>query len=185
MKLLVLIHPKFNDIELTTTIYCLKASGLIDQVTYYNPTHIQAWGQQEIVKINLENHFEFKNYDALFIPGGRGAIELREDERSLAVIDKFMIDKKWIFAICDAPNVLFENDYLQETSYSSYPIENIKNKSGKLRNSNMVTIDGKIITAKCPASALEFGLAIVNELAGKEIHDNLKSALFALGEQNN
>ncbi|WP_406615256.1 DJ-1/PfpI family protein [Mycoplasmopsis hyopharyngis] len=179
MNLLVLVHPHFNDIELVNTIACLKKANMLTKLTYYNPNHIQATGQYEIVTINLENEVDFSKYDALFIPGGKGAQELRKDQKSLAVIDKFIIDKKDIFAICDAPNVLYENGYLDNFNYSSFPIPEIENKTVGKRNEDFVTCDGKFITAKCAAAGLELGLTIVKEKVGEEKYLEVKRAMYS------
>ncbi|MGP1451728.1 MAG: DJ-1/PfpI family protein [Metamycoplasmataceae bacterium] len=180
MKLLVLVHPYFNDIELTTTISCLQKAKLLELITYYNPKHIQATGQYNVVTLNLSNEVDFNQYDALFIPGGVGAKELRNDEKSLAVIDKFIIDKKDIFAICDAPNVLQENGYLEKLEYSSFPIEGLELEKLNNRKEDMVTVSNNFITGKCAAAAMEFGLKIIKEKSSENDSEAVRRAMFGI-----
>ncbi|WP_027120446.1 DJ-1/PfpI family protein [Mycoplasmopsis lipofaciens] len=176
MKILVLVHNNFNDIELTTTISCLQKTEKITKITYFNPKYKEAKGQYNIVELKLENDFNINEYDAIFIPGGKGAKELRNDKNSLTIINQFVKQNKFVLAICDAPNVLFENSIIKNENYSSFPIYNLK--CGLNRNNNMVSVDSKFITAKCAASAMEFGLEIVKIFFGENDYNKVKSAMF-------
>ncbi|MBZ4195523.1 DJ-1/PfpI family protein [Mycoplasma tauri] len=179
MKLLVLVHNRFNDTELASVLSTFEKSGEFDEFTFYNPNYIKAQGQHGIINLSLENDFDFKSFDAIFIPGGAGAKELRNDKISLELIKKFKNDNKYIFAICDAPNVLYENGIIDDNMpYSSFPIESIDSNSGKLRNEELATCHEKIFTGKSAASSITFALLIIKKLFGDYKYETLKKALF-------
>ncbi|WP_029513409.1 DJ-1/PfpI family protein [Mycoplasmopsis primatum] len=179
MKLLVLVHNNFNDMELVSVLSVFNKSGQFEEVEYHNPSYSEANGQHGVVKMTLHKRIKFDDYDAIFIPGGAGAQELRNDKESIELIKKFKDAGKYIFAICDAPNVLFENGIIDnETVYSSYPISYIDTNSGKLRNEAQATNHGKIFTGKAPASSVAFALLVIKILFGQEKHDSLKKALY-------
>lgn len=177
MKLLVLTHPMFNDIELTTVLGCLIRSGKMSKITLYNHKHKSATGQFGVTTLALENKVNLDEYDAIFIPGGKGAQELRKDPESLKVIDYFIKNDKWVCAICDAPNVLYENHFIDDkVKYSSFPI--IPLVGGKNRNEKMVTVNNKIITGRCAASSMEFGLTLVKEFFGEDVYEPICKGMF-------
>ncbi|MGV2393200.1 UNVERIFIED_CONTAM: DJ-1/PfpI family protein [Campylobacter lari] len=181
MKLLVLLHNEFNDMELCTTLSILDRANVFDKTTLYNPKLKSVAGQHNIVKLDLENNVDFNEYDAIFIPGGKGAKALRKDNESLCVIKEFIDKNKYIFSICDAPNVLIENNLIPHNiPYSSYPIESISLTKGENRNNAYATAYQKIITGKCPTASAEFALLIIKKLKGKEEADKIRKIIYAL-----
>nr|WP_307938658.1 DJ-1/PfpI family protein [Mycoplasmopsis bovis] len=83
MKLLVLVHNHFNDMELVSVLSVLKRSEKVEEIAYFNPHYDKANGQHGIVDLNLVTKINVSDYDAVFVPGGAGAKELREDSDSL------------------------------------------------------------------------------------------------------
>ncbi|WLP85576.1 DJ-1/PfpI family protein [Mycoplasma seminis] len=171
LKILVLVENNFNDIELTSTLSVLKAADVVEQITYFSPEIYQAQGQFGITQLNdVEQMVVFDQYDAIFIPGGRGAQTLRKDKISLQIVKYFYNSNKYVFAICDAPNVLMEAKILKsECTYSSYPSEWSLSTRGANRSNEMTSVDGKLITGKNAFAAPLLGLRIIKELYGEEL----------------
>ncbi|WP_406617232.1 DJ-1/PfpI family protein [Mycoplasmopsis adleri] len=179
MKLLVLVHENFNDMELTTVLSVLNKSKEFETVVYFNPNLKIATGQHGVVTLNLVNDVNYDDFDAIFIPGGQGAKLLRNDPTSIEIIKRFKEKNKYIFAICDAPNVLYENGIIDnQIVYSSYPIPNIEHSSGALRSKAFACVQGKMFTGKCPAAALTLGLAIIKILFGEAKFEVVKKDLY-------
>lgn len=179
MKLLVLVHNNFSDIELATVIGVLDKSYEFEKIDYFNYDKSKVIGQHGVVKLEIKDDIDPEAYDAIFIPGGKSARELREDERSIRLIRKYKAAKKYIFSICDAPNALFETGIIDDSIvYSSYPISEIEFRKGKLRNDAHASAQGKMITGKSPASSIAFALLIVKILFGQTKHDELKKELY-------
>lgn len=178
MNLLVLIHNKFNDIEYTTTLSIINSAKLFNKIVHYNKDAIIAEGQSFVSKVQTQNQeLNLDDFDAIFIPGGAGAKELRSDKKALSIIKHFKDNNKYIFAICYAPNVLYENNiFNDETIYSSYPLRN-NFKFGKNRNENIVNTFQKIVTGRSPEAALYFGIEIVRLLKGNEYANEFQKYL--------
>ncbi|ADE19386.1 DJ-1/PfpI family protein [Mycoplasma crocodyli] len=168
MNILVLLHDKFNDVEFTGFMACLIRSGKVKGIQYYNPTLKQVTGQFGLTHLKINDKFQYELYDAIFIPGGPAAQDLREDKKSLEIVKKFYLDKKYVYAICDAPNALYENDIFDEdVRYSSYPMPNLV--ASRNRTEAMVTVGGDhLITGRCAMSGVELGIAAVKQLFGEE-----------------
>ncbi|TNK83784.1 glutamine amidotransferase [Mycoplasmopsis pullorum] len=178
MNILVIIHNNFNETELVSTIAVLSKTNKC-YFTYYNPDYKMITGSNNLVKIETINEISIDDYDAVFIPGGPGAQLLRHDSTSLSIIKKFKNKKIW--AICDAPNVLYEHKIISDTqNYSSFPSIG-ENKSfdscGKNRNDDYVSIDNSIfelITGKCAGASVDFGLKILEMNFDKETFEKIR-----------
>ncbi|MHA3786359.1 DJ-1/PfpI family protein [Mycoplasma sp. Z244C] len=183
LKLLVITEDKFNDIELTSTLSVLKAADVIETVTFYAPEIASATGQFGFAHIDdIKHEFNINDYNAIFIPGGRGCQTLRNNPTSLAVVKQFYEANKYIFAICDAPNVLMEAKILPpHIHYSSYPSEWSLPTRGANRSDEQTTCDGKIITGKNAFAAPELGLRIIHKLFSEEL--SLKTYIKINGDQ--
>ena len=83
-------------------------------------------------------------------------------------------------AICAAPMVLGKRGYLEGKTATCFPgfEEYLKGATVAGKGVRVVT-DGKVITAAGMGVALEFGLALVMALKGKETADELRRAVLA------
>lgn len=176
MNILVLTMEGFQDIELISFIGTLNTSGRIKKITYWNPDGLNSVvGSQKIGIINtVSNQININEYDAIFIPGGKACIKMRINENAIKVIKLFIEHDKYIFAICDAPNVIVESKLLLDKKYTSYPIENIEKNATKLRQKDKnVVVDGKYISGRCPSASIELGLKVIEIIYGKELSDDV------------
>ena len=182
MKLLVVVIEKFQEIELYGFLGSLKRSQKVEKITYWNPD-----GQNEVIGVNQIgsikteiSNIDVNEYDAIFVPGGAACIALRTNKKAINLINKFVENDKWIFAICDGPNALYDNKIFIDKNYSSYPIKNISLVSGKNRNKNYVSVDGKYITGKCPSASIDLGLKVIEILYGKELAQKTHDELYGI-----
>lgn len=182
MKLLVLIIDKYQEIEVYGFLGALNRSQKLEKITYWNPDGItKVQGANRIGFIEaINDEIDPKNYDAIFVPGGAACINLRKNEKALNLIKKFVELDKWVFAICDGPNAIYENHILDNKSYSSFPIENISNISSQKRTKEYINVDGKYITGKCPSAAIDLGIKVIEILYGKELANKAHYGLYGL-----
>lgn len=182
MKLLVLIIDKYQEIEVYGFLGALKRSQKLEKITYWNPDGLtKVQGSNGIGFIEtINDDIDANEYDAIFVPGGAACISLRTNEKALNLIKKFVELDKWVFAICDGPNAIYENHILNNKSYSSFPIENINNISGQKRTKEYVNVDGKYITGKCPSAAIDLGIKVIEVLYGKDLANKAHYGLYGL-----
>ncbi|AZG68629.1 DJ-1/PfpI family protein [Mycoplasma struthionis] len=171
MKLLVLIEPYFQDIELTSVLGVLITSQKLEKWDYYSPKIKEASGQYNITHLtNIKNTYDVNDYDAIYIPGGVGAQYLRKDEVALDVVRDFQKHNKYVFTICDAPNSLREANVIsQDCPYSSYPSEFGLAAASQKRNNDDVTVSGKLITGRNSLASMDLGYAILATVYSKDV----------------
>ncbi|VEU59543.1 DJ-1/PfpI family protein [Mesomycoplasma neurolyticum] len=182
-KMLVLIHDKFQDYELIAVLSTVIKAKTFENIDFYNFKNTKVFtGQFNLVNIKntiFGSDLNIDDYEAVFIPGGQGAQLLRQDKKAFEIVEKFIKNDKWVFAICDAPNALFENNvFSSETKYTAYPIkDHIKGKNYVPEN---VVVDNKIVTARSPITAIELGLKIVEIFQGKNHKNIIQNELIGL-----
>jgi 4-methyl-5(b-hydroxyethyl)-thiazole monophosphate biosynthesis len=118
------------------------------------------------------------DFDACILPGGLPGVEhLDANQRLKDTIIRHNEDGKLIAAICAAPMVLGNMGLLKGKNATCYPGYE-KYLDGAIISDKPVVVDGNLITAKSVAHTLNFGLAIVEYLRGKERADSVREAMY-------
>lgn len=181
MKILTLILDGYQDIELSGVIGTLNNSGELESNTYYNPDgKTDIFGSNKIGSIKTTSTYNVHDYDAIFIPGGRAALELRVNKKAQNLVKDFIDNDKYIISLCDSPNALYDAKLITNKKYVSYPIDGLDGKSCPNRQQDYITmVDGKYITGRGPASSLELGLKVIEIMISKEKSEKVRARLFA------
>jgi len=119
------------------------------------------------------------DYDMVVLPGGRGGAEnLDNDPRIRELLNKIADSGKFTAAICAAPTVLGNAGLLEGKKATSYPgfLEKLQLASTELSEDPVVR-DGTVITSRGPGTAIDFALALIEILEGKEKRDQVEGAL--------
>lgn len=132
------------------------------------------------IEVNADitiNEFEYKNVDAVILPGGGdGVINLEKNSAVQNAVDKAVEDGIYICAICAAPSILGNKGILSGIEATAYP-SFTKYLDGAVLSDEYVVTDGKFITARGAGVSVDFGLEIVKALAGKEKSDEVKKTI--------
>lgn len=169
----------FEEIEATTPVDVLRRAGFDVKSVSINDTH-KVTGAHGIT---METDLTFKQADFsdaqwLILPGGMpGAQNLYDFHPLSDLLKVHHMNGGKIAAICAAPAVvLAQLDLLKGRKATCYPgFEPLVEKHGGVPEKGRVVVDGTIVTANGPSSALPFALAIVEHTAGnaaaKEVAD--------------
>ena len=162
------------------------------------PADILTRGGVEVVRAALGDHKEITlahgtrvicdiclnevegEFDLILVPGGMpGALYCSQSKTLISMLSEQKSKHRLIAAICAAPGyVLAKHVILNDEKATGYPgcDEEIKNCTG---NGVEISEDGKIITGKGPAFAMQFALAVLKSLEGEEVARNVaKGMLF-------
>ena len=164
----------FEEIEAICPIDILKRGGLdVKTVGVTGKTVTGAHGipfvcDMEIGEISADA-------ECLILPGGMpGTLNLANCPKLKELLLKAQKDGRFIAAICAAPSVLGAYGILKGKKAVCYPGFEEKLDGATVRDELCVT-DGKIITAKGPGAAAEFGFSILSALKGEtETAEKLK-----------
>lgn len=171
----------FEEIEAFTSVDVMRRAGLNVEMVTVAPDEIVT-GAHDVPVLcdkNIEN-CDFFDADLILLPGGMpGAATLEKSEDLRRLITRFAEQNKPIAAICAAPMILGKMGLLKGKKATCYPAFE-QYLEGAQFTGAQVEKDGNIITGIGPGSAMEFALAIVELLLGKDKVQELKEAMCVL-----
>lgn len=119
-------------------------------------------------------------FDMLVLPGGLpGADHLDRDPRIHQLLQRLTEQDKYTAAICAAPKVLASAGLLKGRRATCYPgaVD-----SAALGDTNLldeaVVVDGRLITSRGPGTAMDFALALIEQLLGSEKRQQVEAPLL-------
>ncbi len=168
-KVLMVLAPKnFRDEEYQKPRQVLEEAGFEIEVASKGVSEAEgtfgakAEVDKDISQINVDD------YLGVVFVGGTGAAIYFEDQNALSLAKTAFEKGKVVGAICIAPSILANAGILQGKKATAFSSEegNLTAK-GAQYTGELVTVDGKIITANGPQVAEEFGREIVDKLKNK------------------
>lgn len=163
---LVLLAPGFEEIEAITVIDLLRRADI--EVTVAGLVKNTVNGSHNITVLP-DSYYLDENpdrYDVLILPGGQpGTDNLKNNPTILDWVRRRFTGRKKTAAICAAPVVLHAAGITGGLKITSYPAEKEK-LSGTHYLEDTVVKDGPIITSRGVGTALDFALALIEELRG-------------------
>ncbi len=179
-RILVPLADGFEEIEAVTIVDTLRRAGL--EVTTAGLKRGAVRGAHGIaVETDAElGALDVERFDMIVLPGGMpGTKNLAGDARVVKAVQSLFAKGKHVTAICAAPTVLAKAGVIAKTAVTCYPGFEGELGDAKFDASKRVVKSGKIITSRGPGTALEFSLALVEELCGAAKAKELSDAMIA------
>ncbi|WP_125152084.1 DJ-1 family glyoxalase III [Clostridium rectalis] len=177
-NILVILAEGFEEIEAFTVVDILRRANLICETCSLKDEFVS--GTHNIkVKCDVSiDDIDKNDYSAVILPGGMpGAINLRDDNRVISLLDDFYKSKKFIGAICAAPIVLAKANIISNLNITSYPGFERELIGANYLEKDVVQ-DKFIITSRGPATAMEFTYKFLENLIGKSKVEEIKSSML-------
>ena len=118
-------------------------------------------------------------FDMMVLPGGQpGANNLNGDPRIHQLLKRLNEEGRYTAAICAAPKVLADAGLLDGRRATSYPgaLDGVDFPRVDVQLERVVC-DDKVITSRGPGTAMDFALALIELLLGREKRDEVEKAL--------
>lgn len=178
-SVLVPLAAGCEELEAVTIIDLLVRAGVEVVTASLQPGPVTASRGVVIVPQTDLDHALKRDYDMVVLPGGLpGATNLDTDPRIHALLHKMADSGKYIAAICAAPRVLGNAGLLDGKQATSYPGHVDKmDLPGVTYLETPVVQDDKVITSRGPGTAMDFALALIENLVGKEKRDQVEAGL--------
>ena len=118
------------------------------------------------------------DYDLVVLPGGIPGAENLRDSSALIELLKHQRDKDRLYgAICASPALVLEHHGLlrnhQATCHPAY-VEQLSNKD---QVTSRVVVDGNCITSQGAGTAVDFSLALVEQLFGRKLRNEVAASM--------
>ena len=182
--IIVCLATGFEEIEALTPTDVLRRHGLDVKTVAIGTDTKQVCGSHGITVVadmterELCARSDFPScVEHIILPGGMpGSLNLDASDFVEKMLDSVKEKGGHIAAICAAPLVLGRRGFLKEKKATCFPgFEN--ELDGAEFTDKGVVRDGNIITAKGAGVAIEFGLAIAEEFAGKDEADKIYASI--------
>ena len=179
-RVLVPLAQGCEELEAVTVIDLLRRAN-IDVVTAgLSPEPVTASRDVVIVPdMLLEKALLLDDLDMIVLPGGLpGADNLADCPLLVETLKRFVLAGRFVAAICAAPRILAEAGLLEGKRATAYPgvIDN-DDFPGVIYTGAPVEQDGPIITSRGPGTAMDFALALVEQLTNRKTRDTVEAGL--------
>ena len=168
-KIMIMLAEGFEEVEALTAVDLLRRAGeKCVTVSIMGGTKVTgAHGIPVIADILFEDA-DFDEAKMIVLPGGMpGTTNLLNFEPLTRVLKAFHAQDRPLAAICAAPMVLAAHGILENRKATIYEGMEAHLK-GAVHTPGAVVTDGNIITSKGPGTAMDFALALIGFLCGKE-----------------
>ncbi len=178
-KAVVFLADGFEEIEALGTVDILRRGGI--DVTVAGVTGEIVTGSHNIKVITdmkVEN-VKPADYDAFICPGGMpGAVNLKDNDKVLNLIQEGYKNNKLVSAICAAPMVLEKAGVLNNKNFTMYPGMQDNAPSGKYKDNTYVCTDNNVVTGAGPAATFMYALEILSQLQGSQKAEEVKKGML-------
>lgn len=177
---LVPIAEGSEDIETVTIIDLLRRAGVeVTVASVHDYPTITASRKTRITADALLSDCASQPWDLIALPGGMpGARNLSECGLLVERLKRQRDEGRLYAAICAAPELVLATHGLLEgcaaTGHTAFR-EGLPDKS---RVEERVVMDQCCITSQGPGTALEFGLALIERLCGRETRDKVAAPMM-------
>ncbi len=167
-RVAVLLADGFEEVEAMAIVDVLRRAAIDVVVAGLHEGPVVSARRVRVLPDSLIDSVMADDFDMIVLPGGQpGSDNLNADPRVKTLIADFHRKGKFTAAICAAPFVLANAGVIGGKRVTSYP--SYRDKLGSaLYEERTVVEDGTVLTSRGPGTALCFGLALVEKLAGKE-----------------
>jgi 4-methyl-5(b-hydroxyethyl)-thiazole monophosphate biosynthesis len=179
-RVLVPLAEGFEEIEAITVVDLLRRAGIeVHTASLAGRAVTGSHGITVTADLPLDQA-RATDYDMIALPGGMpGADHLKQDPRVISLLQQFAQSGRYTAAICAAPGVLAHAGLLEGRAATSYPgFLRADSAPGIRLREEAVVVDGKVATSRGPGTAMEFGLKLIELLAGPEARRRVQERLL-------
>ncbi len=179
---LVPIADGTEEIEAICIIDTLRRAGVTVTVASVGKTQITASRGTRIVADTTIDQCAGQAFDLIALPGGsQGAQNLAQSQILADLLKKQKEAGRWVTAICAAPAVvLLAHGLLKGMKATSHPAFHDRFDPASLSRDRVV-MDRNVVTAQGAGVAIEFALALVEQLVGPAKMREVATAMVVPG----
>lgn len=169
----------FESIEAIAPVDIMRRAG-IDVTLISVGDNLQVDSAQDVMIVAdaLVDEISLDSFDMIVLPGGSVGVEnLSRCAALMEALKHYMANNRPVAAICAAPTILADLSLLDGHAATCYPGCEDNFPDGVYVQESVVVSDN-LITSAGPGTALLFGKAIVQELVGKDIADQVSKGML-------
>lgn len=175
----ILLAPGFEEAEALVPVDMLRRANIeTATVSIIGEPVPGSHGVTVLADVTLDD-VDLSKADMIVLPGGGpGYKNLGKEPRVEQMVRKAAEKGLWLAAICAAPTLLGRWGLLEGKNAVCYPGMEEGLTGAQPRMDQGFVVDGKIITGRAAGSAFDFGLALVEALAGAAEADKVRHGIY-------
>ena len=174
----ILLAPGFEEIEAITVIDILRRAELDVVTVGLDANRVEGAHGITVEADRVISDASSTPWDLVVLPGGLpGATNLRDDARVQALLQEQHAAGRRLAAICAAPIALGKAGLLEGRAATCYPGFEDQLTGADLATDRVVE-SGRVTTSRGPGTAIEFALALVEQLCDGETASRLREGLL-------
>ncbi len=182
-RVVVPLAHGFEEIEAVTVVDILRRAGISVTIAGVEagapPCAVEGRTGIKLVPDLSLDEVKASDFDMVVLPGGlKGTQILQKDPRVARLLRYFQEGERYIAAICAAPTVLAAHGMIEGRKLTSHPSVQAQ-LPGALYDEGRVVIDGKLVTSRGPGTAMEFAMALVEILMGRQKVEEVNQGVLA------
>ena len=161
----VLLGKGFEEVEALTPVDVLRRCGVEVRLAGVGERQVTGAHGITVTADCTVEEIDHSSLEMIVVPGGLGGVEtIGGSESALSAIRRAATEGCFVAAICAGPTVLAKLGITENRAVTSYPGTAPQMGRCDYREDKSVVVDGRLITSRGPATALDFGLALARML---------------------
>ena len=175
----ILLAPGFEEAEALVPVDMLRRANIETATVSVTGEPVPgSHGVTVLADVTLDD-VDLSKADMIVLPGGGpGYKNLGKEPKVEQLVRKAAEKGLWVAAICAAPTLLGRWGLLEGKNAVCYPGMEDGLTGAQPQMDQGVVVAGKIITGRAAGSAFDFGLALVEALAGKAEADKVRHGIY-------
>lgn len=175
----ILLAPGFEEVEALAPADLLRRANIETALVSLTKEPVPgSHGITVTADVTLEE-VDLSRADMLVLPGGGpGYQNLGREPKVEELVREAVKRDIWVAAICAAPTLLGKWGLLEGKKAICYPGMEDGLAGAQVQTAPGVIVDGKIITGRAAGSAIDFGLALAEVLAGTAEADRVRHGIY-------
>lgn len=176
-RVLLPLAPGAEELEAVTIVDLLRRAGFTVVVAGLETGPVTCSRGTVIVPDRPLDEVMDEDFDLVVLPGGLpGADHLRDDSRVQTLLRRQADAGRLVGAICAAPKALASAGLLQGRRATAYT--GVLEAGSSPSTGAAVEIDRGVVTGRGPGVAMDFALALIEQLAGAEARSRVEGPLL-------
>lgn len=175
----ILLAPGFEEAEALVPADLLRRAKVPVALTALEGTQVTGGHGITVVADTDLSQVDLSQMSMLVLPGGaQGVLNLSSSPAVSALIRTTLEHSIPVAAICAAPTILGSMGLLDGKKAVCYPGMENQLLGAQVPQNTRVVQDGLITTGQAAGSAVEFGLALVEQLAGAQKAQEVRHVIY-------
>jgi 4-methyl-5(b-hydroxyethyl)-thiazole monophosphate biosynthesis len=176
-RILVPLADGFEELEAVAIVDILRRAQL--DVTVGGLSERPRGRSEIVVEPDAPiGELDLDRFTMVVLPGGLGGTEaMMADERLIALVRRLHGEGRVTAAICAAPMVLAKAGVIEGVQVTAHPSVQGSLGGAVVSEAERVVRSGSVVTSQGPGTAVEFALALVEDLCGPETASELARAM--------